>query len=204
MYGLKDAGRTWNTHLKTGLFARGWVQSPINEYLFTKKGLLLILYVDDACLISPSQSKCLQEISKDFNLTDKGSLQDYLETCFECKPDGLVILTQPQMIDRAIDIVGLNHPDSRVKIHDTPAVDVLHSDPSSPQKLQKWNYRLAVGCLSYIQEMVRLDITFAVQQCARFCNNPSTNHKEAVKRICRYLLHTWDKGLILRPTKIKV
>ena len=107
------------------------------------------------------------------------------------------------MIDRAIEIVGLNHPDFCVKMHDTPAVDILHSDPSSKKKYQKWNYRSAVDCLSYIQAMVRPDITFAVQQCARFCNDPSTNHEEAVKRICRYLLRTRDKGLTLKPIKTK-
>ena len=42
LYGIKDAGRTWNIHLKKGLYARGWVQSPIDKCLFTKKGLLLI------------------------------------------------------------------------------------------------------------------------------------------------------------------
>ena len=51
--------------------------------------------------------------------------------------------------------------------------------------------------------MVRPDSTFAVQQCARFCNDPSTNHEEAVKRICRYLLRTRDKGLTLKPIKTK-
>ena len=86
LYGLKNSGHTWNTHLKNSLFARGWVQSTIDECLFTKKGLLLILYVDDACLISPSQSAILQEISslqKDFDLTDEGPFQDYLGTCFD-------------------------------------------------------------------------------------------------------------------------
>ena len=206
LYGLKDAGRTWNTHLKTALFARGWVQSSIDECLFTKQGLLLIRYVDDACLISQSQSKILQEISslqKDFDLTDEGPLRDYLETRFDRKPDGSGILTQPLMIDRAIDIVGLHHPESRVKMHDTPAVDVLHSNPSLKKKCQKWNYCSAVGCLSYIQAMVSPDITFAVRQCARFCNDPSTDHKEAVKRICHYLLSTRDKGLTLKPIKTK-
>ena len=107
------------------------------------------------------------------------------------------------MINRAIDIVGLNHPDSHVKIHDTPTVDVLHSDPSSKKKCQKWNYRSDVGCLSYIQAMVCPDITFTVQQCARFCNAPSSDHKVAVKCICRYLLSTRDKGLTLKPIKTK-
>lgn len=47
--------------------------------------------------------------------------------------------------------------------------------------------------------MVRPDITMAVQQCARFCNEPGRQHEEAVKRICRYLLKTQDRGLIFRP-----
>ena len=45
--------------------------------------------------------------------------------------------------------------------------------------------------------MVRPDITMPVQQCARFCNNPRQKHEEAVKRICRYLLKTKNRGLIL-------
>ena len=42
-----------------------------------------------------------------------------------------------------------------------------------------------------------------VQQCARFCNDPKREHKEAVKRVCCYLLLTRDKGLVLHPDKNK-
>jgi hypothetical protein len=49
--------------------------------------------------------------------------------------------------------------------------------------------------------MIRPDITMAVQQCARFCNNPQRKHKEAIKSICRYLLKTKDDGMILKPDK---
>ena len=60
-----------------------------------------------------------------------------------------------------------------------------------------------MGYLSYIQSIVRPDITFAVQQCARFCNNPNRDHEEAVKRIARYLLNTKTKGLVLKPDKTR-
>ena len=36
-----------------------------------------------------------------------------------------------------------------------------------------------------------------------FCNNPSKPHEEAVKRICRYILATRDKGLVLKPDQTK-
>ena len=56
-----------------------------------------------------------------------------------------------------------------------------------------------IGCLSYLQAMVRPDLTFAVQQCSRFCSNPNKSHEEAVKRICRYLLKTRNEGLLFKP-----
>ena len=107
------------------------------------------------------------------------------------------------MIEQLLSIVGLDSPDTHIKLHDTPATDVLHDAKDAETRQQQWHYRLAVGCLSYIQAIVRPDINFAVQQCARFCNNPKKNHEEAVKRICRYLLKTKTQGLVLKPDKSK-
>ena len=47
----------------------------------------------------------------------------------------------------------------------------------------------------------RPDIAFAVHQCTKFNANPKRCHKEAVKRIGRYLRRTQDKGLILKSDK---
>ena len=89
---------------------RGWKQSTIDECLFVKDGLLLILYVDDACIISHDKRKIQSEIlslKKDYDLTDEGELQDYIGTRFERSSDGSVTLTQPRMIERLMAIVGL-------------------------------------------------------------------------------------------------
>ena len=51
--------------------------------------------------------------------------------------------------------------------------------------------------------MISLDVTMAVQQHARFCNNPNKDPEVAVKFIRRYLLKTKDQGLILNPNKSK-
>ena len=53
LYGLKDAGKTWFNFLKKGLLERGCKQSEIDSCLFTKDGIFLVIYVDDAILISP-------------------------------------------------------------------------------------------------------------------------------------------------------
>jgi hypothetical protein len=56
LYGLKDAGKTWFDFLRDGLVKRGWKSSDIDTCLFTKDGIILVVYVDDAILISPSMS----------------------------------------------------------------------------------------------------------------------------------------------------
>ena len=103
------------------------------------------------------------------------------------------------MIEGLLSIVGLNSTDTHIKLHDTPARTVLQSHPTAKPRAQKWHYRSTVGCLSYIQSIIRPDITFAVQQCTCFCHEPNRDHEEAVKHICRYLIHTKHHGLVLRP-----
>ena len=108
-------------------------------------------------------------------------------------------------MENLFDIVGLDPASKNVKLHDTPTAleHILNNDPDGKLWLQSWNYRSAVGCLSYIHAIIRPNITMATQQCARFCNNPNQEYDEALERICRYLLKTRDKDLVLRPDKSK-
>ena len=147
----------------------------------------------------------IKSLQKDYDLTDIGDLKGYLGTRLDRHTDGSVTLTQPRMMERVFNIVGIYPASKNVKLHDTPAFSdcILDNDPDGKPRLQKWNYRSAVGCLSYIQAIIRPDITMATQQYARFCNDPKQEHEEAVKRIRRYLLKTKYKDLVLRPDKSK-
>ena len=96
--------------------------------MFVKDGLLWILYVDDACVISHEKKKIQNEImslKKDYDLTDDGDLQDYIDTCFGLRSDWSVTLTQPRMIERLMTIVGLDSKDTHIKLHDTPVTAIL-------------------------------------------------------------------------------
>jgi hypothetical protein len=99
--------------------------------------------------------------------------------------------------------VGLDPNCDHIKLHDTPASEhkLLDNDPDGKPRRQPWNYRSAIGCLLYFRAIIRPDITVAVQQCARLCNNPQQEHKEAVKRICRYLMNMKAQGLTIKPDK---
>lgn len=86
----------------------------------------------------------------------------------------------------------------------TPATKpLLTKDADGLPRKYDWNYRQAIGMLNYLAGSTRPDISMAVHQCARFCNDPKISHERTVRRIARYLLGTKDKGLrfIVQPKK---
>ena len=157
--------------MKKWLLGRGWKQSEIDSCLFTKDGILLVIYVDDAILVSPHKALInieIKSLQEGYNLVNDGELKDYLGTHFIELSDGSIELSQPHMVERVLQVVCLDDISDCTKMHDTPAIitTLLDNDPNGAPRVYDWNYRSVVGALSYLQEMVRPDITFAVQQCA--------------------------------------
>ena len=60
----------------------------------------------------------------------------------------------------------------------------------------KEEYQSAVGSLLYLSSATRPDITFAVNNVAKFSANSTKEHWAAVKRIFRYLRGTVNYGLL--------
>ena len=56
--------------------------------------------------------------------------------------------------------------------------------------------------MGYLQANSRLDISFAVSQCARFAHKTKRSHEAALERIGQYLKGTMDEGMILRPDSL--
>merc|ERR1712230_188021 len=52
-----------------------------------------------------------------------------------------------------------------------------------------------VGACMYLTCFTRGDCSFAVNQCARFMNNPGPSHIAAIKRVLRYLAGTKTRGI---------
>ena len=107
-------------------------------------------------------------------------------------------MSQPFLIERILHAVDI---DTHMTIgRSTPAVDpVLGRDTSGPDRKYNWNYRKLVGMLGYLQHTTRPDLAMATHQCARFSANPKLLHERAIKRICRYLLNSMNKGIVFQP-----
>jgi hypothetical protein len=69
----------------------------------------------------------------------------------------------------------------------------LDADEEGEHVDQK-EYRSMIGSLLYLTA-TRPDIQFSICLCARFQVSPRISHRQAVKRIFRYLCHTPDFAL---------
>jgi hypothetical protein len=206
LYGLRQTGLNWFDTLRQQLLSLGFWQSVLDPCCYFRDDLILLCYVDDCLLFCPDDSKItnlVQELKRTFILEYQGDVAAYLgidvaKTFIDTKPQ--FKLSQPHLIQCIIASIGLK--DSR--LHDTPAEPgkPLTKDYDGPDRAYNWSFRSMIGMLNYLCG-TRPDILYSVHQCSRFYNNPRLSHEKAVKRIIRYLKHSPNEGILLRPDSSK-
>jgi hypothetical protein len=83
--------------------------------------------------------------------------------------------------------------DSKAMTTPTSTTTALDADEEGEHADQK-EYRSMIGSLLYLMA-TRPNIQFSVCLCSHFQASPRTSHRQAVKRIFRYLRHTPDFGI---------
>ena len=215
LYGLKDAGRTWFEHLSYGLIDMGFKATSSDPCIFIRNSDIIILYVDDCVIISKTEREAEHIFSelenRKYKLTDEGSMEEYLGIQIDHNTDGSFRMSQPFLIQRIIEFIpGMTEARSAK----SPACSsvVLTKEIDGEPRKEQWNYRAIVGMLNYLVNCTHPELSFAVHQCARFCNDPKRVHEQAVKRIIRYLISTQpsftgrDKapqGILFKPDNTK-
>ncbi len=139
-------------------------------------------------------------------MTDEGGVNKFLGVEIICLDDNSFELSQPFLIDRILNFLGLckNEFETDANSMSTPvAKGLLHRDLDGKPRKYMWKYRTAVGMLSYLQNTSRPEISMVVHQTARFSNNPMLSHEKSIMRIGRYLLNMRKHGIIYKPDKSK-
>jgi hypothetical protein len=200
LYGLRRSPKLFSETALEAFLKLGFVQSKFDPCLLYKKGMMIVIYVDD-CGIGAADPKDIDRLVDDlramgFELTREGDFSEFLGIKMEKREDGSIELTQKGLIDKILKATDME--DCKPNI--LPATAPLGSDPDGPPMEEKWSYPSVIGMLLYLTTNTRCDISFAVSQAARFSANPKQSHAAAVKGIIRYLKRTRDQGMILKPT----
>ncbi len=175
----------------------------MDECVFYLGTCILLVYVDDTIILGPNQQELnniIRMLKYSFKIGEDGDLCDFLGIKITKNTNGTITLTQPHLIDSILQDLKLHTPSTTPR--STPALSsvLLHKDDKGTPFDHSFHYRGVIGKLNFLEKSTRLELAYAVHQCARFCTDPKRSHAEAVKRIGRYLLATKEKGIILHPT----
>ena len=134
-----------------------------------------------------------------FNLMDEGDISDYLGIKVTLSVDSNSIsLTQPHLIAAIASEIGFMNTTKSKGVPASSTV-ILQRDLDGEDFAEHWSYRSIIGKLIFLEKSTRLDIAYAIHQCARFSANPEVSHAVAVRNIVRYLIDTADQGIVLLP-----
>jgi hypothetical protein len=163
-----------------------------------------VLYTNDSILAGPDKTE-LDKIVDNMkavrlNLSVDGDVSDFFGVKINHESDGMIHLTQLQIIDSILQDLPL--VSDNVKTWQTPAAvtTILCRHPNSDAFDEHFHYRSVIGKLNFLEKSTRPDISCAAHQCACIAANPKKEHGKAVEWLCRYLAATGDKGIILKPT----
>lgn len=198
MYGLKQAGLEWYNHISAYLTKElGMTACKGDPCLFVKKVKgqvtgVIALYVDDTIITGDEEtvSKIIEGMSDQYDITTNDIPEWITGLKIEDTENGGVKLSQRAYTENILK----SHDLWNIHPSPTPAVDRLDSEDDD--ELDKGiPYRKIIGELLYLSVCTRPDISYAVGEAARFCNNPKESHWKLVKRILSYLRGTLDYGI---------
>ena len=138
LYGQKQAGLHFHHFARDNLFKIGWNQSKIDECIFYKDSIILLMYVDDLIIFNKSNDiidKQVKDMQRIFKMEDLGNVDEYLGVKVQGN-DNKIYLTQPQLIQQIIDDVKLPKGSKPVSIPAMPTKTLMRSIDEPPHDPQ--------------------------------------------------------------------
>jgi hypothetical protein len=129
-------------------------------------------------------------LTSTFKMKDLGQVDTILGIKVKRNSGGYE-LSQTHYIEKML--VKFKHLD--FKEVTTPFDHVVKLQKNNGRAVAQLEYASAIGCLMYLMQCTRPDISFAVSKMSRFTSNPNNEHWKAITRIFRYLLKTKNLGL---------
>ena len=141
--GQKQAGRVWNKFLIEKLQEIAFTQSKHDECVFYRRKVLYVLYTDDTVITAPSDKLIDQAIkviqSTGLQVTDEGTIEDFLGATITRQSDNTIHLHQPHLIDQTLNDLHMNKSNT-TKETSVQSSQILSRHTSSPEHDKSFNY----------------------------------------------------------------
>jgi hypothetical protein len=212
LYGLKQAGRTWNATLDKSLLELGFTRLDAETclYIYREAGkgggiCFLVVYVDDLLLAASSRAlmnTIKSMLSSRFKMRDLGPAKFMLGIEVERDRRARTItLSQRQYFDKVLERCGMSEckplwtpmsQSSRITADDPEDNTTIHEVVWNGQRV---SYPTVVGSLMYAMLGTRPDLAYVVGILGRYAAAPKACHWRIAKHALRYLRGTRDLAL---------
>jgi hypothetical protein len=194
LYGTRQAARCWWLHLKSRLETIGFVPNAEDQstyvYCSGEDRAFLWIHVDDG-LFTASSPQLLADLktclSTVLDLKWDERLSSIVGLRVRETPGGFLI-DQPMLVEKIVNL-----QQSSICTRTPIATTDLESNFSDGSMDR--DYLSRIGCLLYLAQGSRPDITFAVHFLARFSMKPDSSHWAALEHLISYI--RYSKGLAL-------
>jgi hypothetical protein len=174
-------------------------QEDYNLYISTKANIILLLWVDNILLFSPSKEAIQgmkNRLYTKYKMSDLGPVQQFLGIqVIQDQQAGKIHLYQALYIESVL---------RRFQMENSGDVSTP-MDPNSYQTTATYDYiatrtdllvyQQAIGSIMYAMLGTRPDLTFTISALSKYCSNPTPEHSIAVQRLLQYLRKTRDTGI---------
>ena len=208
MYGLKQAGRSWNDTLHEYMTSLGFARGRKDKCVYIKSNggnyLVCLVYVDDLIVIAERDSDSasfVAEFRTKFKIKDPKSLDLFLGINVDYdRAAGTLVMSQQNYVATMLKTFGLADANSQ---YVPAAMEKLVRDleyeksagTSRDRAEEIRTYQSMVGSVLYASTCTRPDIAFAVGRCGSYAAYPGPQHLVAVKRVLKYLKGTASDGI---------
>lgn len=199
LYGLKQAANLWYHDAAGTMLEMGLKRTSSDACVFTGKGIIIVMHVDDFQIFAESKAKTewfIKGMRRRYNIKVVDT-NLFLGIHIIPLKKGEVKLSQKHYSKDKLQ----NHNLLESRTVKYP-LDRLY-EPSDTQCTQE-EYHLfnqIIGELQHLSNHTRPDIAFSVNHLARFLQNPSQDHITGAKHIWKYIAGTLDYGITLRKMK---
>lgn len=210
LYGLHQSGRMWFYEINKVLLEIGFIKLNWCNCVYTYKNrIILLLYVDDMVLFGINKdviNKAVKALSKHFDLKILGKTRKLLGVEFEETDKGLEIHQIPYIDEVCNRFRKFNYPVSSLPISKGSIYSKIQSPQSETEitEMQNYPYRSLLGCLSFIANRTRPDISYAVNIFSQFQNNPGLVHWEGLLKLLGYVNYTKNHKSNLSCNKAQI
>lgn len=200
LYGLKQAPYCWNKRFNEFMEKQKFIRSQNDSCLYVKSSrdniVYLLLYVDDIIIASNNEDEINQikvKLKESFEMEDLGELKQFLGITVRRTSSG-IYLNQKNYLSNLLERFGMKDCNKS----STPITEnILTEEQINKEELSSQKpIRELIGCLMYVMQGTRPDLSVSVNTCSRFQKYTTSDLLwKTLKGILRYVKGTLDYEL---------